>query len=124
METIYAGLSLLPQGTLRRGILVMLRQTCQTRLPWARGTDRWDQTPNMTLMAERPTKVPSRTVPGHWEDDRIKGARNGLAVGTFWERTSRFVILAYLQGTDAQSACEGFLKKLRPSPTVLRTSLT
>lgn len=78
----------------------------------------------MTLLAERPTDIETRTVLGHWEGDLIKGARNGSAVGTWVERTSRLVILARMEGTDAQSACDGFTKKLRHVPTALRKTLT
>jgi IS30 family transposase len=78
----------------------------------------------MTPIAERPAEVGTRTVPGHWEGDLIKGARNGSAVGTLVERTTRLVILARMEGTDARSAREGFTKKLRHVPAPLRKTLT
>ena len=93
-ETIYAGLSVVPRGTLRSELLAALRQARKARRPRARGTDRRGQIPNMTPIAERPAEVATRTVPGHWEGDLIKGARNGSAVGTLVERTTRLVILA------------------------------
>jgi len=91
-ETIYVGLYVLPRGTLRSELLAALRQARKTRRPRARGTDRRGQLPNMTPIAERPAEVATRTVPGHWEGDLIKGARNGSAVGTLVERTTRLVI--------------------------------
>ena len=78
----------------------------------------------MTPMAERPLEVATRTVPGHWEGDLIKGARNGSAVGTLVERTTRLVLRARMEGTDARSAREGFTKKLRHVPALLRKTLT
>jgi IS30 family transposase len=83
-ETIYVGLYVLPRGTLRSALLAALRQARKARRPRARGTDRRGQIPNMTPIAERPAEVVTRTVPGHWEGDLIKGARNGSAVGTWW----------------------------------------
>ena len=123
-ETIYVGLYVWPRGTLRSELLAALRQARKARRPRARGTDRRGQIPNMTPIAERPAEVATRTVPGHWEGDLIKGARNGSAVGTLVERTTRLVILAKMNGTDATSARQGFTKKLRHVPAPLRKTLT
>ncbi len=120
-ETLDVGLYVRPRGTLRSARLVALRQA---RRPRARGTDRRGQIPHMTPITERPAEVATRTVPGHWEGDLIKGARNGSAVGTLVERTTRLVILARRDGTDARSAREGCTKKLRPVPALLRKTLT
>jgi transposase, IS30 family len=123
-ETIYAALYVLPRGTLRSALLTALRQARKARRPRARGADRRGQIPHMTPIAERPAEVASRTVPGHWEGDLLKGARNGSAVGTLVERTTRLVILARMDGTDARSAREGFTKTLRHVPAPLRKTLT
>ena len=63
-------------------------------------------------------------MPGHWEGDLIKGARTGSAVEPLVERTTRLVILARRDGTDARSAREGFTQNLRPVPALLRKTLT
>jgi transposase, IS30 family len=123
-ETIYVALYVLPRGTLRSALLAALRQARKARRPRARGTDRRGQIPHMTPIAERPADVATRTVPGHWEGDLLKGARNGSAVGTLVERTTRLVLLARMDGTDARSACHGFTKKLRHVPAPLRQTLT
>ncbi len=108
-ETIYVGLYVLPRGALRSEL---------------RGTDRRGQILHMTPIAERPADIATRTVPGHWEGDLIKGARNRSAVGTLVERTTRLVLLARMEGTDATSARQGFTKKLRHVPALLRKTLT
>jgi IS30 family transposase len=123
-ETLHVDLYVLPRGTLRRTLLAALRQARKARQPRARGTDRRGQIPHMTPMAERPADVATRTVPGHWEGDLLKGARNGSAVGTLVERRTRLVLLARMDGTDATSAREGFTKKLRHVPAPLRKTLT
>ena len=115
-ETLYAALSVLPRGTLRSALLAALRQARKARRPRARGTDRRGQLPTMTPIAARPAEVATRTVPGHWEGDLLKGARNGSAVGTLVERTTRLVLLAKLDGTDAWSAYQGLTKTLRHVP--------
>ncbi len=123
-ETIYASLYILPRGTLRSELLAALRQARKARRPRARGIDRRGQIPNMTSIAERPANVATRIVPGHWEGDLLKGARNKSAIGTLVERTTRLVILARMEGTDATSARQGFTKTLRHVPAALRKTLT
>ena len=78
----------------------------------------------MTPLAERPAEGASRTVPGHWEGALLKGARKGSAVGTRVERTTRLVLLARMDGTEARSAGAGFTNKLRHVPALLRKPLT
>ena len=123
-ETIYVGLYVLPRGALRSELLGALRQARKARRPRARGRDRRGQIPHMTPIAARPAEVDTRIVPGHWEGDLLKGTRNGSAIGTLVERTTRLVILAKMNGTDATSARQGFTKKLRHVPASLRKTLT
>lgn len=123
-ETIYAGLSVLPRGALRTELLATLRHARKTRRPRGHGVDRRGQIPNMPPLAERPAEVATRMVPGHREGDLLKGARNGSAVGTLVERTTRLILLARMDGTDAASAYQGFTKKLQHVSTPLRKTLT
>ena len=64
-ETIYAGLYVLPRGTLRSALLAVLRQARKARRPRSRGTDRRGQIPNMTSITERPAEAATPTVQGH-----------------------------------------------------------
>jgi hypothetical protein len=123
-ETIYAAIYAMPRGALRTELVHSLRKSHAGRLPRARGSSRFTGVQNMTPIGLRPAEVDSRLVPGHWEADLIKGARNGSAVGTLIERTSRCIMLAKLDGCDAQSALEGFTKRLRTVPPSLRKTLT
>ena len=78
----------------------------------------------MRSIHERPLEIEGRTVPGHWEGDLVKGAYNRSAVGTLVERTSRYVLLAKMDGTDAHVALEGFTRILRHLPRCMRQTLT
>jgi len=126
-ETIYVGLYVLPRGTLRSELLVALRQARKARRPRARGTDRRGHILNMTSIAERPAEVATRTVPGHWEGDLIKGAANASAVGTLVERTSRLVMLVKLpefKPASAANVLQAFTDKLLSIAAPMRLSMT
>lgn len=123
-ETIYAAIYAMPRGALRTELVSLLRKSHAGRLPRARGSSRFTGIQNMTPIGLRPPEVDARTVPGHWEADLIKGARNASAVGTLVERTSRYIMLVKLKGPDSFSALEGFTKRLKSIPPSLRKTLT
>ena len=123
-ETIYAALYALPKGELRKELIESLRQGKQSRRPRSRGTDRRGQIPNMVSIHERPAEIEERQVPGHWEGDLIKGARNQSAIGTLVERQSRYLLMARMDGADAQSALHAFTQRLRHVPRCLRKTMT
>jgi IS30 family transposase len=83
-ETIYVGLYVLPRGTLRSKLLAALRQARKVGRPRARGTDRRGHSPNRILITERPADVATRTVPGHWEGDLIKGPAMAQPLVASW----------------------------------------
>ncbi|MBK9428434.1 MAG: IS30 family transposase [Gammaproteobacteria bacterium] len=85
--------------------------SAQSRRPRARGGDRQGTIPNMTSIHLRPPEIDARIIPGHWEGDLIKGARNASAVGTLVERTTLFVTLARL---DNASCCGRHRLPYRP----------
>lgn len=107
-ETIYTAIYAMPRGELRKELIACLRQSRKSRRPRARGEDRRGKIPNMVSIHERPPEIDERLVPGHWEGDLIKGARNASAVGTLVERTSLFVTLAKMDSASAEAAEKGF----------------
>jgi len=123
-ETIYTALYALPRGALRSELLSHLRQARKHRRPRARGEDRRGKMLDMTPISERPSEVDERVIPGHWEGDFIKGARNASAVGTLVERTTLFVSLAKMNNSTAASALQGFSFVLNRIDAQRRLSLT
>jgi IS30 family transposase len=104
-ETIYCAIYAMPRGELRSELVSLLRKSHAGRLPRARGSARFTGVQNMTPIALRPPEVAARIVPGHWEGDLIKGARNLSSVGTMVERVSRYIMLARM---------DNFARCLRP----------
>jgi IS30 family transposase len=123
-ETIYTALYALPRGELRRELLGALRQGRQNRRPRSRGTDRRHFVSDDVRIAARPDDVAGRLIPGHWEGDLIKGAANRSAVGTLVERTSRLVLLARIDGLDADTTRCAFERAFDHIPKTLRKTLT
>jgi IS30 family transposase len=124
-ETIYSYIYAQPNGELRKLLVGALRQAHKKRLPRSRGKDRRGRLRNMVSIHKRPEEVLGRQVPGHWEGDLIKGAGNKSAVGTLVERTSRFVILARVEGCgDADAVLEGFTQRMSTLPDCIRKTLT
>jgi len=123
-ETIYTAIYAMPRGELRSELIACLRQSRKTRRPRARGTDRRGTIPNMTSIHDRPVEVEERLVPGHWEGDLIKGARNASAIGTLVERTTLFVTLAKMENASADAAVAGFSAVLNRIEAQRRLSMT
>ncbi len=123
-ETIYTAIYAIPGGELRKEMISLLRQSRKKRRPRTRGDDRRGSIPNMVSIHERPAEVDERLVPGHWEGDLIKGARNASAVGTLVERTSLFVALAQVDNARAEEAEKGFSFVLNRIDAQRRLSMT
>jgi IS30 family transposase len=123
-ETVYAYIYAQPRGELRKLLIGALRQAHKARLPRSRGRDRRGRLREMVSIHDRPVEAQGRQVAGHWEGDLLKGAANASAVGTLVERKSRFVLLAKVDGVDAESVLEGFTRRLRTLPASLRKTLT
>lgn len=123
-ETIYAAIYIQPRGQLRAELAKLLRNSRAGRIRRSRGASRLGPIQNATSIAFRPPEVAARLVPGHWEGDLIKGARNASAVGTLVERTSRRIMLVRLDAMDSMSVTNAFAKRLRYIPRNLRKSLT
>lgn len=123
-ETIYTAIYVMPRGGLRSELISFLRQSRKSRRPRTRGEDRRGKIPNMVSIHERPVEVEERLVPGHWEGDLIKGARNASSVGTLVERTSLFVTLVKMDSASAKDAESGFAFVLNRINAQQRLSMT
>lgn len=87
-----------PRGELKQTLIKALRQEHKYRR--AQKTQKLEENrekiANMLSIEERPAEVAARTIPGHWEGDRILGKYNRSAPGTLVERTTRYTILVPL----------------------------
>ena len=125
-EAIYQALYVQGRGALRRELTACLRTGRAVRRPRRRvDARRRRQIPPELMISQRPAEVADRAVPGHWEGDLIVGTRNGSAVGTLVERTTRFTMLLHLPGShDAETVRDAIAATILTLPAQLRRSLT
>jgi IS30 family transposase len=123
-ETIYTAIYAAPRGALRQGLVALLRQRKCARRPRRRGVERRGRMAGLPSIHERPEEANERLLPGHWEGDFIKGARNRSAVGVLVDRRTLFLKLVKMQGCSAEEALKGFGRAFAPLPGGLRKTLT
>jgi len=123
-ETIYTAIYAIPRGELRRGLVALLRQHKCARRPRGQGANRRGRMADLPSIHDRPAEANERWLPGHWEGDFIKGARNGSSVGVLVDRRTLFLKLVKMQGCTAEQALAGFSKAFAPLPATLRKTLT
>jgi len=123
-ETIYTYLYVQTKGTLKKELISYLRQKRPKRQPRTRGEEKRGKIPNMISIHDRPPDVDDRRIPGHWEGDLVMGKGNKSAIGTLAERSTRFVLIVPLTGTDAQTVRRAFGRAMMKLPEHLRLSMT
>jgi IS30 family transposase len=123
-ETIYTAIYAAPRGALRQGLIALLRQHKCARRPRGQGADRRGRMHDLPSIHDRPAEASERLLPGHWEGDFIKGARNQSAVGVLVDRKTLFVKLVKMDGCSAEEALKGFSGAFKAVPERLRRTLT
>jgi len=123
-ETIYTALYAMPRGELRTQVLALLPRGHKTRRPRSGGTDRRGLIPSAVSIDERPIEVSERLVPGHWEGDLIKGARNQSQIGTLVERKTLYTVLVQLDNATAEHTAQRFGFVLNRLDAAMRQSMT
>ncbi len=126
-ETIYQSLFVQARGQFRKDLTECLRSgRVVRRSRKASGeADQPRRIVGMINIAERPAEIEDRAVPGHWEGDLIMGARNRSAIATLVERSTRYVLLARLEGRhDAFTTSTALTAAIGTLPVELRRSLT
>ncbi|MFE7358380.1 IS30 family transposase [Streptomyces sp. NPDC057543] len=125
-ETIYRALYAQADNSLRRELTRRLR-TGRSIRKQRRQPDR--RTPRfshpMVPISQRPLEAADRAVPGHWEGDLIVGPKNGSAIGTLVERSTRFTLLVHLpNGHSPGYFRKALLAAVERLPPHLKRSLT
>jgi IS30 family transposase len=123
-ETIYTAIYATPRGALRRELVALLRQHKCARRPRGQGANRRGRMQDLPSIHDRPPEANERLLPGHWEGDFIKGARNRSSVGVLVDRATLFLKLVKMEGCSAREAMEGFSQAFAPLPPEARQTLT
>lgn len=123
-ETIYKTIYVQGRGELRKELAACLRTGRAQRRPRGR-IERRGRMPDMVMIADRPSEVDDRGVPGHWEGDLIIGKDNQSAIGTLVERSTRYVMLLHLpDGYQAHQVRDAMTATIATLPDHLWKSIT
>jgi IS30 family transposase len=124
-ETIYRSLFIQARGALKQELIQHLRS--KRRIRRSRHSSIHGHCQGKIVDAisirERPAEVEDRAIPGHWEGDLLRGARNSH-VATLVERHSRFCMLVKVPGKDTATVVTALSQHVRELPATLRRSLT
>ncbi len=124
-ETIYRSLFIQARGALKQELVRHLRS--QRRIRRSRHSSVHGHSQGRIVDAisirERPAEVEDRAIPGHWEGDLLRGARNSH-VATLVERQSRFCMLVKVPGKDTATVVAALIQHAGQLPAELRRSLT
>ena len=126
-ETIYQSLFIQARGQFRKDLTAHLRSGRAHRKPrpTAGEAARPRRIVGMINISERPAEVEDRAVPGHWEGDLIVGPSSKSAIVTLVERSTRYVLLARLDGNhEAVTTCAALTSAIGKLPVELRRTLT
>jgi transposase, IS30 family len=124
-ETIYRTLFLQARGALKQELIQHLRSKRRIRRSRHASVHGHSQGKIVDAISirERPAEVEDRAIPGHWEGDLLRGARNSH-VATLVERHSRFCMLVKVPGKDTATVVAALSRHVRRLPATLRRSLT
>ncbi|WP_083420736.1 IS30 family transposase, partial [Mycolicibacterium llatzerense] len=123
-ETIYQCLYVRGRGQLRADLNKRLSTKRAARKPRDH-TERRGKFTDVFTISDRPAEQSDRAVPGNWEGDLILGARNGSAIGTLVDRSTRFTILLHLpHDHTAESVATAMIEAMSDLPAHLRRSIT
>jgi IS30 family transposase len=124
-ETIYRSLFIQARGALKQELIQHLRSKRRIRRSRHSSVHGHSQgrIVDAVSIRERPAEVEDRAIPGHWEGDLLRGARNSH-VATLVERHSRFCMLVKVSGKDTATVVAALSQHVRQLPATLRRSLT
>ena len=124
-ESIYKTLYIQSRGALKKALLRELRTQRvmrQSRKFNTKGNRRGGIIDAVSIH-DRPKEADDRAIPGHWEGDLICGTKKSY-IATLVERTSRFTVLAKVNGNDTNSVISAITNKISDLPSQLKQSLT
>jgi len=124
-ETIYRSLFIQARGALKQELVRHLRSKRRIRRSRHASIHGHSQGKIVDAISirERPAEVEDRAIPGHWEGDLLRGARNSH-VATLVERHSRFCMLVKVPGKDTATVVAALSQHVQQLPAALRRSLT